>query len=142
MNKVLVKRIVFLLTLVILLSSTFATFVYAEDEELVVTPRWSIIYLMDLDIVFPAEGEGIVSAMVTGQPNVTRLEGNIRLYEYVDGSWMFMETFSNTSTYRSLGVEGYFDAVRGRAYKAYFYVTAYSSDDVERTYCKVEEVCP
>ena len=130
------------LTLMLITSAVLSVEVGASEEENVIMPRWSILYFMDLDIVFPAEGEGIVVGTATGQSNVTSLEGTIRLYEYVDGKWMFMESFSNTSTYRSLGVEGYFEPVRGRAYKAYFYVTAYSADDAERTYCNYEKTCP
>lgn len=140
MKKHILKSISIILTVVLLASFVLPFGAYAQEKT--VTPRWSIIYIMDMDIVFFAEGEGIVSAAVTGQSNVTLLEGKIRLFEYVNNQWVFLDEYTNTSTYASLVVEGYFDTVRGRDYKAYFYVTAHSGDDKERAYCKVEETCP
>ena len=142
MKKYIVKSFVFVLTAILIASSIVPINAFAEDEQISVMPRWSILLFMDLDIVFPAEGEGIVSASATGHSNVTSLEGTIRLYEYVNGTWVFMESFSNTSTYRSIVVDGTFETVRGRSYKAYFYITAYSVDDAERSYCKLEKTCP
>ena len=142
MKKYIWKSVVLVLTAILIILSILSTNVFAEEGQPSVTPRWSILYYMDLDIVFPAEGEGIVSASATGQSNVTSLEGTIRLYEYVNGTWVFMESFSNTSTYRSIVVDGTFETVRGRSYKAYFYITAYSVDDAERSYCKLEKTCP
>lgn len=140
MKKHILKSISIILTVVLLTSFVLPLGSYAQENT--VTPRWSIIYIMDMDIVFYAEGKAIVSAAVTGQSNVTLLEGKIRLFEYVNNQWVFLEEYTNTSTYATLVVDGYFDTVRGRSYKAYFYVTAHSGDDKERAYCKVEETCP
>lgn len=142
MKKHIIKCVAIILTVVLLTSFVLPFGVLAEENTQMVTPRWSIIYIMELDIIFLAEDEAYVSAKVTGQSNVTLLEGRIRLFEYVNGGWVLMDDYSKTSTYASLGMELEFDPVCGRDYKAYFYVTAHSADDVERTYCKVEETCP
>lgn len=142
MKRYMIKSIALVMTVVLLMTFILPFGVYAEDSASAIMPRWSIIYVMTLDIVFFGEDDAVVSAVVTGQSNVTFLEGRIRLFEYVNGGWVLMETYEKTSTYASLGMELEFDPVRGRDYKAYFYVTAHSADDVERTYCKVEETCP
>lgn len=142
MKKHIIKCVAIILTVVLLTSFVLPFGVLAEENTQMVTPRWSIIYIMELDIIFLAEDEAYVSAKVTGQSNVTLLEGRIRLFEYVNGGWVLIETYEKTSTYASLGMELEFDPVRGRDYKAYFDVTAHSADDKERTYCKVEETCP
>ena len=142
MKNCITKSIAIILTVFLLASFALPFGVSAEDNTSTITPRWSIIAIMELDIIFLAEDEGYVSAKVTGQSNVTLLEGRIRLFEYVNGGWVLMDDYSQTSTYASLGMELEFDPVPGRDYKAYFYVTAHSTDDVERTYCKVEETCP
>lgn len=142
MKKHSIKCISGILTIVLLMSFVLPFSVSAEENIPTVTPRWSIIYIMELDIVFFSEDDAVVTAAVTGQSNVTLLEGKITLFEYVNNDWVLMDTYEKTSTYASLGMELEFDPVCGRDYKAYFYVTAYSADDKERTYCKVEETCP
>ena len=142
MKRYVVKSISIMLTVVLLTSFVFPFGSHAEENEAEVMPRWSIIAIMNMDIGFFAEGDGVVAAAVTGQSNVTLLEGRIRLFEYVNNQWVLIGDYSDTSTYASLGMELEFYAVPGRDYKAYFYVTAHSADDVERTYCKVEETCP
>ena len=142
MRKYMIKSIALIMTVVLLMTFILPFSTYAEDSGSSIMPRWSIIYVMTLDIVFFGEDDAVVSAKVTGQTNVTLLEGRIRLFEYVNGGWSLMEDCTQTSTYASLGMEVEFDPVPGRDYKAYFYVTAHSADDVERTYCKVEETCP
>ena len=142
MKKHIIKIISIVLTVVLLTSFVLPFGVFAEENTPTVMPRWSIIAIMDMDIVFFGVGDGVVSAAVTGQSNVTLLEGRIRLFEYVNGAWNLIDTYEKSSTYASLGMELEFYAVPGRTYKAYFYVTAHSADDVERTYCKVEETCP
>lgn len=142
MKKYLIRSIAIVLSFVLLTALVFPFGVYAEDNTSTVMPRWSIIYMMDMDIVFYAEGKGIVSAAAIGQSNATLLEGRIRLFEYVNNSWVLIGDYSNTASNATLVVEGYFDTVNGRDYKAYFYVTAHSGDDKERAYCKVEETCP
>lgn len=142
MKKYTTKITVLTLSLILFLTAVMPVYVFADEGDSTIMPRWSVIGFMNLDIVFPAEGEGIVSGVVMGQSNATLLEGRIRLFEYVDNAWVLIGDYSNTVSNSSLVVEGYFDTVRGRDYKAYFYVTAHSADDRERTYCKVEETCP
>ena len=140
MKKHITKSIAIILSIVLLTSFALPLGVCAEEN--VVTPRWSIIAILHHDIIFFGVGDGVVSASVTGQSNVTLLEGRIRLFEYVNDQWVLMDDYSTTSTRPSLAMELEFYAVPGRAYKAYFYVTAHSEDDVERTYSKVEDTCP
>ena len=142
MRKHFIKIISIILTVILLASFALPFGASAEGNTPTVAPRWSIIYIMDMNIIFLSESRAVVSAAVTGQSNVTLLEGRIRLFEYVNNQWVLMDDYSKTSTYASLGMELEFDPVCGRDYKAYFYVTAHSADDVERTYCKVEETCP
>ena len=142
MKRHVIKSIAIMLTVVLLTSFVFPFGVYAEENTPTVTPRWSIIAVMDMNIGFFAEGDGVVSAAVTGQSNVTLLEGRLRLFEYVNDQWVLLDDYTKTSTYASLGMEVEFYAVPGRDYKAYFYVTAHSGDDKERAYCKVEDTCP
>ena len=142
MKKFVVKSISIVLTVILLTSVILPFSVYSEENTSPIMPRWSIIYIMDMDIVFYAEGKGIVSAAATGQSNAILMEGRVRLFEYVNNAWVLIGDYSNSVSNGSVVVEGYFDTVNGRDYKAYFYVTAHSADDVERTYCKVEETCP
>lgn len=142
MKKNIFKIISVIMTIIMLTTFVLPFGTYAANTEAAITPRWSIIYIMDMDIVFFGEDDAVVSASVTGQSNVTLLEGRIRLFEYVNNQWVLMDDYSKTSTYASLGMELEFDPVCGRDYKAYFYVTAHSADDVERTYCKVIDTCP
>ena len=142
MKKYAIKSFTFVMAVILLTTFMFPLNTFAEDTSSAIMPRWSIICIMELDIVFFSEEEAVVTAAVTGQSNVTLLESKITLFEYVNGAWVLMETYEKTSTYASLGMELEFDPVCGRDYKAYFYVTAHSADDRERTYCKVEETCP
>lgn len=140
MKKHITKSIAIILSVVLLMSFAVPFSTYAEEN--VVTPRWSIIAILQHDIIFFGVGDGVVSASATGQSNATQLDGMIRLFEYVDGGWVFLDSCSQTIVNGSLAMELEFYAVPGRAYKAYFYVTAHSEDDVERTYSKVEDTCP
>lgn len=142
MKRFMIKSVALIMTVVLLMTLILPFGTYAEDTESAIMPRWSIIYLMEMDIVFLGEGNGVVTALVTGQSNVTLLEGRVRLLEYVNNAWVEIGDYTNTSTYATLVIEENFNAVRGRDYKAYFYVTAHSEDDRERSYCKVEETCP
>lgn len=142
MKKYLIKSISIVLTVVLLVSFVLPFGVFAEENTSTITPRWSIILIMDMDIVFFGEGDGVVTAGATGQSNASQLDGMIRLFEYVDGGWVFLDSCTQTIVNGSLAMELEFAAVPGRAYKAYFYVTAYSANDAERAHCKVEETCP
>ena len=142
MKRYMIKSVALVMTVVLLMTFILPFGTSAEDTDSAIMPRWSIICVMTLDIVFFGEGDGVVSAVVTGQSNVTLLEGRIRLFEYVNNQWVLLDDYSKTSTYASLGMELEFYAVPDRDYKAYFYVTAHSADGRERTYCKVEETCP
>lgn len=142
MKKYMIKSIAVVMAVFLLTTFMFPFNTFAEDTGSTITPRWSIICVMELDIVFFGEGDGVVTAGATGQSNATQLDGMIRLFEYVDGGWVFLDSCSQTIVNGSLAMELEFAAVCGRDYKAYFYVTAHSADDRERTYCKVEETCP
>ena len=142
MKNQIIKSLSVLLTVVLLVTFILPLGVVAEENTPTITPRWSIIYILEHDIIFFGVGDGVVSASATGQSNATQLDGMIRLFEYVDGGWVFLDSCSQTIVNGSLAMELEFYAVPGRAYKAYFYVTAHSADDVERTYSKVEATCP
>lgn len=142
MKKHIYKSMTVVLAMFLMVACVLPFGVAAEKNTPTVTPRWSIIYIVQHDIIFFGEGDGVVSASATGQSNALRLVGEIRLFEYVDGSWRFLDSCTQTIENGSLAMELEFYAVRGRAYKTYFYVTAYSSDDAERTYSKIEDTCP
>lgn len=106
-----------------------------------VTPRWTSINMMDLDMVF-VNGMGDVCGTASKQTHATSIEGILTLFELIDGEWEEVDQWFNRKTVGTLAVYGDFICRSGQSYKAKFEVTVYAGTEVEEETIEIIKTCP
>lgn len=105
-------------------------------------PQWSNIDRMASVIVFDGQ-VGNASATVYAKSGATKVEGMLTVYKQSGGSWVYVDSDSETTTshsYVSLSVD--FNAVSGGYYKSVFEVTV-TKNGIEESETKYNyKTCP
>ena len=129
MKKLLMKltRILSRILLTILLLFTMVVSAKAEGtKDKNEAMRWTNLSSINVDIVFN-NGEGSANGLAIKKNTAESVEGTLDLYQYVNGSWILIDSKTQSTTRNSLGMSIDFPAISGTKYKAVFSVTAYSS---------------
>ena len=118
------KRLITLvMTLALLLSALPVTTAASTPQ---IQPRWTNTVMVYTHLTFSGS-EGVITASITGRPNVSNITVEIKLYyKNIRGNWIDTH---NSWTYSvddmSFEKVERFNAVAGREYKAVFTATVY-----------------
>ena len=133
--KILIAFAMCVLMLLMTSINVFAEVISTEDidfgnESGEIMPLWDNIAACRIDITYN-NGAGNATGSVTKKTGVTLLEGTIDIYENDNGEWIYIGSWSNSTTRNTLAVSADFDAIQGSEYKAEFTINAYRGTTVE-----------
>lgn len=114
------------LSLVMLCSIPIPAFA-AVKEEATITPQWTSIFTMDVDIAFLGS-LGNASATARKQSTASHIVGTLYVYKKVGSSWVYIDEVSGSKTVGTLGLTIDFECEKGVQYKAVLTVVAYTND--------------
>ena len=135
-----IKAIISLsLAIIMLCSIPIPTFA-AENEETTVTPRWTSIFTMDVDMSFVGSA-GNATGSARKQSTASHIVGTLYLYKKVGSSWVYMDEVSGSKTVGTLGLSIDFVCETGVQYKAVLTVVAYTNDIGERESISCLKTC-
>lgn len=136
------KNFAILLSVLIITALSLNVCAAAIDSGDVITPNWSYMNSIDVNIVFSGNN-GIAKVDVERYALMTRLlTATLTVYKKVNSNWVYVDSIYGSST-RTLSIDLDFAAESGVTYKAVADVTAYGtsggseSDTISRT-----EICP
>lgn len=130
------------LVLVSVMALCFSVNIFAiDDQAQYVTPRWTSIYHIDLDIVFSGT-TGTFAAVASKQSTASLIEGTVYLYKWVNNDWQYIDEWYKSKAVGTLGIGADFTAERGVTYKVVFEVTAYTNGVPETETVEYSETCP
>ena len=129
----------------ILLFSMMLTFTVGvmayERQSPNVSPRWTSIHNIDLDMQFFGD-EGLASGGATKQQTSSMIEGTLRLYKQVNNEWVCIGEWYKSKTIGSLVISATFACESGTTYKCQFTVTAYTNGVPETEIVECIQTCP
>lgn len=106
-----------------ILVATFATSAFAVGTGSIM-PRYSNVTNPSVTI---DAANGQVTGVVTKNTGVTTVSGQLDLYVQTTSGWSLVNTWTGSTTRRTLSVTGSFTSVKGSTYKATFKITAVGS---------------
>ena len=119
-----ITKILAVIMLCCVMATTFGITAFAQDDYGVM-PCYDNVSTADVDITYSGT-TGTVSGSATKVTGVTRLEGTLVLYKKnSSGGWDYVDTWTGSTTRRTLSITGNFTAPAGATFKAEFTVTAY-----------------
>lgn len=134
------KRLVTLFFALLMIGLSIVT-ISAEETEPKVTPRWTSISNISLEMAFNDENVGTASGIARKQSTASRIEGTIYVYELVDDEWVYIDEAYGSKSVGSLGVYVTFPCESGVTYKTVFTVTAYTNGVGETETVEYVKVC-
>ena len=130
------------LVLVSVMALCFSVNIFAIDDQVqYVTPRWTSIYHIDLDLGFSGT-TGTFLAAASKQSTANLIEGTVYLYKWVNNDWQYINEWYKSKAVGTLGIGADFTAERGVTYKVVFEVTAYTNGVPETETVEYSETCP
>ena len=104
--------------------------VSAESFDNGVSPCWSYMDTVDLDLNFSGTSGNATLTVTRIFQITTKIEGTLTVYKWVGNDWQYVDSVSDEST-RGLDLEVDFTAESGVTYKAVADITAYGSNGSE-----------
>ena len=135
-----IKAIISLSLAIIMLCSVPIPAFAAQKEETTVTPQWTSIFTMDVDLGFVGN-EGCAAATARKQSTATLIVGTLYVYKKVNSSWVLIDEVSGSKTVGTLGLVIDFECEKGVQYKAVLTVVAYTNDIGESETISYIETC-
>jgi hypothetical protein len=133
------RTITFFLVLVMVGLSVVS--IGAEAPAPAVTPRWTSISHISLDMAFNDENVGTATGTARKKTGASMIEGTIYVYELVDDEWVYIDEAYGSKSVGSLGVYVTFPCESGVTYKTVFTVTAYTNGVGETETVEYVKVC-
>ena len=124
------KIISVILVTLILVSGALLPAYAALPEDNTVQPRWDTINTLTSNFGFSG-ADGCASGVCVRKTGVTLLEGTLKVYEKVNGSWVYLTEASKSVTVGSLGITVHFECKYGAEYMSEFTVTGYKNGVAE-----------
>ena len=99
------------------------------SNEPAIMPRWTGVGNVNTSLVF-YENEGEAVATIGKVNPATSLEGTLTIYKKIDGSWVYVDSITNSTTRATLNLVMIFDGISNVEYKMELFVTAYNGTTV------------
>ena len=126
----LIKTIISLSLVVLMVCSSSVHIFAAQIPEDTVSPRWTSIATMDVDMTFVGT-QGTVNGVARKQSTAEVITGTLYLYKWNGTRYEYMDEVSGFKTVGTLAVSIDFVAEVGVQYKAVWEVIAYTNDHGE-----------
>jgi hypothetical protein len=121
----LIKSIISLSLVILMVCSSSMHIFAAQIPEDTVSPRWTSISYMNVDMSFVGT-QGNASASARKQSTADRITGTLYLYKWNGTTYEYMDEVSGFKTVGTLGLSIDFVAEVGVQYKAVLEVVAYT----------------
>ena len=136
----LIKTIISLSLVVLMVCSSSVHIFAAQIPEETVSPRWTSIANMHVDMTF-FNGQGNASGTARKQSTADSITGTLYLYKWNGTTYEYMDEVSGFKTVGTLGLSIDFVAEVGVQYKAVLEVIAYTDDHGEYEAITYYETC-
>lgn len=136
----LIKTIISLSLVVLMVCSSSVSIFAEQKQEDTVSPRWTSISSMDVDMAFVGT-QGTVNGVARKQSTAQSITGTLYLYKWNGTTYEYMDEVSGFKTVGTLGVSIDFVAEVGVQYKAVWDVIAYTNDQGEQHSITYYETC-
>ena len=137
----LIKTIISLSLAIIMLCSVSVPVFAAKVPEETVSPRWTSISYMHVDMSFVGS-EGNASGIARKQSTSEVIVGTLYLYKWNGSTYEYITEVSGRKTIGTLGLSIDFEAESGVQYKAVLSVIAYTNDIGESERIECFKTCP
>lgn len=137
----LIKTIISLSLAIIMVCSASIPVFAAENPEETVSPRWTSIANMHVDMAFVGT-EGNASAIARKQSTADVIVGTLFLYKWNGSTYEYMTEVSGRKTVGTLGLSIDFEAESGVQYLAVLTVVAYTNNIGEEETIEYLKTCP
>ena len=134
------KIISVLLITIMLVSGTLLSAYAALPENDIVAPQWNTINTLTSNFGFDGS-DGSAAGVCVRKTGVTLLEGTIKVYEKVNGSWVYITEGSKSVSVGTLAMSVHFTCKYGVEYKSEFIVTGYKNGVAETVTKTAYETC-
>ena len=125
------KAIISLSLIVIMVCSSSLQIFAAQVPEDTVSPQWTSIAFMDVDMSF-VDGQGNATGTARKQSTASNIVGTLYLYKWNGSYYEYMDEVSGFKTVGTLGLSIDFVAEVGVQYKAVLDVVAYTDGHGEQ----------
>lgn len=136
----LIKTIISLSLVILMVCSSSISIFAAQISEQTVSPRWTSIATMNVDMSFVGT-QGNASASARKQSTADSITGTLYLYKWNGTTYEYMDEVSGFKTVGTLGLSIDFVAEVGVQYKAVLEVIAYTNDHGEFDSMTYYETC-
>lgn len=136
----LIKTIISLSLVVLMVCSSSVHIFAAQIPEETVSPRWTSIANMHVDMTF-VNGQGNASGTAMKQSTAEEIVGTLYLYKWNGSYYEYMDEVSGYKTVGTLGLSIDFVAEVGVQYKAVLEVVAYTDGHGEYEAITYYETC-
>ena len=113
----------------------------ADNQEISVTPRWTSILRINLDMTFSGT-TGSFAASALKQSTADFIEATLFLYKWENNDWEYIDEWYGSKSVGTLVIGEDFTAEHGVEYKIVFEVTAYTNGVPETEIVEHIETCP
>lgn len=131
---------VILITLMIVLGTLLPAYA-ALPEDNTIQPLWDNISSMTSNFGFDGT-DGSAAAACVRKTGVSLLEGTLKVYENVNGNWVYVTEVSKSATFGTLAMSVHFTCKGGTQYRSDFTVTAYKNGVAETATKTTYQTCP
>lgn len=128
-------------SMMLVLVLCFSTNAFAQEESNYVTPRWTSIFTIDLDMTFSGT-TGTFYATAAKHSTAELIEGTLYLYKWENNDWAYIDEWYKSKAIGTLGIGEDFNAEMGVTYKVVFTVTAYTNGVPETETVEYSQTCP
>ena len=136
----LIKTIISLSLVILMVCSSSMHIFAAQMPEDTVSPRWTSIWTMDVDMSFVGT-QGNVTATARKQSTADNIVGTLYLYKWNGSYYEYMDEVSGYKTVGTLGLSIDFVAEVGVQYLAIWSVVAYTDGHGEQETIEYLETC-
>ena len=137
----LIKTIISLSLAIIMVCSLAIPAVAAQRPEETVSPMWTSIGNMYVDIAFVGT-DGYAAGSARKQSTASHIVGTLYLYKWNGSEYEYITEASGSKTVGTLGISIEFEAEVGVQYLAIFTVVAYTNDIGEENTIEYLQTCP
>ncbi len=135
------KKLLSVMLVCIMLCTLLSVGAGAAATQPDVQPCWDNISYMHLTHGFYDEF-GMASGMGTRQTDATGSVGTVTVYKKVNNQWVYVDSWTDSTTRKNLIIEGEFPAISGVEYKSVFTFTVYRGVMGETHTTEYIERCP
>ena len=136
----LIKAIISLSLVILMVCSSSMHIFAAQMPEDTISPRWTSIWTMDVDMSFVGT-QGNAVGVARKQSTADRIVGTLYLYKWNGSTYEYMDEVSGFKTVGTLGLSIDFVAEVGVQYKAVLEVVAYTDGHGEYEAITYYETC-